>query len=337
MADNIYSVVRQQREDIDRAELEMLRQLTEAWTPTLRWLEKRIRDITAIITEAHEAGQGVSISYIYARDRYRTMMEEAKQAVEQYNRAAYGIISGAEADAVDIGVHNAEELVNIAEPANPMWTRINKREVRIMTGMLSENSPLAELLSKSWPEMEQGIKNALLAGIGTGQGVDWIAREMMKAVEIAPERAMLIARTEVIRAYRQANLETMRSSRAVTGYRRLCYAPTACFACLMMDGEYYDKMEDFSDHPNGKCTAVPVTRHYDPADESDWQKGKDWFMAQTEQTQRSILGPGHYELWKNNGVDPRGMVYIKQNDLWGGSPTMYSLRYLREKYNIANL
>ena len=336
MAENIYDVVREQREAVDRAELEMLRQLTDNWIPVMQWLEKRIRDIQAHITEEHEAGRGVSISYIYALERYRTMMDEAKQAVEQYNRAAYGIISGAEADAVDIGVHNAEELVDIAEPTNPMWTRINKREVRIMTGMLSENSPLAELLSESWPQMESGIQQALLAGIGTGQGADWVAREMAKAVDIPRKRALLIARTEVIRAYRQANLETMRSSRAVKGYRRLCFKPTACAACLMLDGEYYDKREDFSDHPNGKCSAVPVTRHYDPANESDWQKGGDWLMEQNEATQRSILGDGHYELWKNNGVDPRDMVYIKQNDLWGGSPTMYSLRYLREKYNIAN-
>ena len=56
------------------------------------------------------------------------------------------------------------------------------------------------------------------------------------------KQALLIARTEVNRTYRAANLETMRESRAVRGYCRMCYPPTACFVCLMLDGEYYDKM-----------------------------------------------------------------------------------------------
>ena len=332
MAKNIYEVIQEQREAIDAGEVEMLQQLTDNWIPTLKWLEKRIRDLQAYITEEHEAGRGVSISYIYALQRYRTMMDEAKQAVQQYNLAAYGIISGAEADAVDLGIHNAEELVDIAEPANPMWTRINKRDVRIMTGMLSDQSPLAALLSESWPQMEAGIKEALLAGIGTGQGVDWVARRIQEAVTIPQKRAMLIARTEVIRAYRQANLETMRTSRAVVGYRRLCYKPTACFACLMLDGEYYDKKEDFSDHPNGKCSAVPVTRHYDPATEKDWMKGRDYFDTLTTNEQRGLMGVGRYEMWQNDGVDPKKMVFVQENDLWGGSPTVHTLAYLKDKF-----
>lgn len=331
----IYDAITAQREAIERGEREMLDQLAANWIPTLQWLEKRIRDLTQYIIEEQEAGHTVNISYIYARERYRTMMEEAQQAVLMYNLAASDIISGAEADAVDIGIRNAQELVDMAEPTNPMWTRINKRETRIMTGMLSDKSPLNKLLAESWPQTEQGIKDALLAGIGTGQGADWIARQMIKAVNITPQRAMLIARTEVNRAYRQANLETMRTSRAVKGYRRLCYKPTACFACLMLDGEYYDKMSDFSDHPNGKCSAVPVTRHYDPANEKDWIKGVDWFEEQDMKTQKALMGDGRYELWQENGIAPKDMVYIKENDLWGGSPTVYSLKDIRQKYHIS--
>ena len=327
----IYRAIREQREGIERGEVDMLRQLAKDWIPTRQYLLERIDALTAEILDKMEAGEPVGPSYIYALERYQTMLNEAEAAVDQYNKAADGIITGYEADAVDLGIHNAIELVDIAEPTDPMWTRINKRETRVMRGMLSEPSPLSTLLDKSWGEMKTGIEKVFVTGIATGQDAPWFAARMKETVDIAPKRAMTIARTEVNRAYRAANLETMRTSRAVKGYRRICYKPTACFACLMMDGDYYDKMEDFSDHPNGKCAAVPVTRHYDPAGEEDWEKGEAWFMNLPEKDQKRIIGDGRYQLWKEDSIDPKDMVYIKDNKLWGGSPTVRTIQDLKKE------
>ena len=321
----IYDAITAQREAIERGEKEMLRQLTRNWMPAYRVLQKRIDDLTELIETKRAEGELVSWSYIYALDRYRTMMAEAERAVDSYNQAAQGLITGAEADAVDLGTDNARQIVSMAEPENPMWTRINKRETRIMSGMLSEPSPLSKLLSESWPLLRDHLDEALLAGISAGMGAQWIAKRMAEQAGIPLKRATTIARTEVNRAYRQANLETMRSSRTVKGYRRLCYKPTACFACLMLDGEYYDKKEDFSDHPNGKCSAVPVTKHFDPINDEDWESGSDWFRKLSEEEQRKLIGHGRYEAWKADGINPKDMVYIKQSELWGGSPTVKTL------------
>lgn len=326
----IYKAVRKQREAIERGEVSMLRELTRNWIPGYMKLDKRIRELTEYIEAERKAGREPQMSYFYALDRYKKMMAEAREAVAQYNKAAAGIITGQEADAVQIGAENARELITM-EADDPMWTRINKRETRIMTGMLSDESPLNDLLAQSWPEMEQELNSALLAGITTGQNPLWIADQMRKAAGVPQKRALLIARTEVNRAYRAANLETMRSSRAVKGYRRLCYKPTACFACLMLDGEYYDKKEDFSDHPNGKCSAVPVTKRYDPGNEKDWVKGMDWFEELSPDRQRSLMGVGRYELWQDGKVKLEDMVTIKENDLWGGSPIVIPLKKLLDK------
>jgi len=195
-------------------------------------------------------------------------------------------------------------------------------------------SPLRSLLDKSWPETSNKLNEVLTVGLTTGQGANWIAQRMMEAVEIPEKRALVIARTEVNRAYREAHLETMRESRAVIGYRRMCYPPTACFACLEMDGEFYEKGESFSDHPNGKCSAVPVTKHFDPINDPNWERGQQWFERQSEETQRKIMGPGRYDLWKKDGVNPRDMVYIKENPFWGGSPTMKTLESIIRSQSI---
>ena len=121
----------------------------------------------------------------------------------------------------------------------------------------------------------------------------------------------------------------MQSSRAVRGYRRMCYPDTACFACLMLDGEFYPIDAEPCDHPNGKCSFVPVTKHFDPGNDPSWQRGRDWFMEQDEETQRKLMGAGRFDLWKQGSVDPRDMVYIKPNDVWGGSPAVRTLESLK--------
>lgn len=326
----IFKAIREMREGIDRNEVALLRSLARQWVPSYHYLKKQVDALMAAIQAQRDAGEPVWIGYVHSLERYQSMMEQTRRAIDKYNRAALGRISGAEADAVKIGNANAKKLINIAEPDDPLWTRINQREGRIISGMLSDTSPLRRLLDKSWGETSRKLDEVLTVGLSTGQGSAWIAQRMMDAVTIPEKRALLIARTEVNRAYRAANLETMRESRAVRGYRRMCYPPTACFACLMMDGEYYDKVEDFSDHPNGKCSAVPVTRHFDPINEPGWERGQDWFEKQTPDVQRKIMGPGRYDLWKNEGVNLRDMVYIKPNPLWGGSPAMKTLEELRE-------
>ncbi len=89
----------------------------------------------------------------------------------------------------------------------------------------------------------------------------------------------------------------------VTGFRRLIFKPTACLACLMLDGEYYKVESDFSDHPRGKCTTIPVTICGKSA---QWQTGMDWLQEQDEDTSAEscerpdiIYGKIRAFCWKN--------------------------------------
>ena len=318
----IVQAIKAQRAAVARGEKQLLRDLARLWVvPSYRYLQQQVTDLMSVIQAQRDQGQPVWIGHIHSLERYQTMMEQARRTIDGYNRAALGRISGAEADAVRIGGDNGRQLINLAEPDAPVWTRVNQRETRILSGMLSEASPLSALLNKSWGQSKAGIEEALTIGVSTGQGSAWIADQMMKAVNIPYQRAQLIARTEVNRAYREANVEAMRETRVARGFRRMCYPPTACFACLMLDGEIYSVGAQPCDHPNGKCSFVPVTKHFDPAKDPSWERGQDWFSRQDEETQRRIMGAGRFELWKQHGVDPKSMVYIKDNPIWGGSPT----------------
>lgn len=331
----VVKAIRKQREEIARNEIDTLKRMAKLWVPSYKYLKKQVDALTALIQQKRNKGEPVEIEYIHSLDRYKTMMAQAKKMIRDYNKAIAGQIRGTEAEMVDIGHRNAKQIINIAEPDDPLWTRVNKRETRIMAAMTADETPLDNLLAKSFGQMKEGMESALITGISTGQGSSWIADQLMKAAEIPEQRALLIARTEVNRTYRQSNWEQMRSSRAILGYRRMCYKDTACFACLMLDKEFYPVDAEPTDHPNGKCSFVPVTRHFDPGADPNWESGRDWFEHQDPDIQRKLMGPGRFDLWKQSGVDPRNMVYIKPNDIWGGSPTVRTLENLGYGYHGA--
>ena len=101
--------------------------------------------------------------------------------------------TGIEAEMADLGHEDAKQPVSIAEPDDPMWTRVNKRETRIAAAMAAEDAPLDRLLDKSFGQMKEGMESALITGISTGQGSSWIAQQMMDAAQIPEQRALLIA------------------------------------------------------------------------------------------------------------------------------------------------
>ncbi len=332
----VVNVVREYREGLAENERDMLRRMARLWVEPYRYFEKQVNALADEISKRRESGQPVYPDYVYSLERYKSMMEQAQKRIDQYNRSVLGLVTGEETEAAEIGHESAKEPVNLAEPDAPMWTRVNQREARIAAGMTADGSPLERLLAKSYDLTREKLEQTLVTGLAVGQGSGYIARQLMDAFEMPEQRALLIARTEVNRAYRLANWETMKSSKAVKGYRRMCYAPTACFACLVLDGEFYPLNSAPCDHPNGKCSFVPVTEHYDPIDAKNWKRGQDWLMEQDEETQRRIMGAGRFELWKDRGIDPRDMVYIKENPTWGGSPTVKTLEELKMLTNISN-
>ena len=290
----VVKAIRKQREEIARNELDTLRRMARLWVPSYRYLQEQVSVLMRIIQDKRDKGEAVEMEYIHSLKRYRTMMEQAAVTIRKYNKAIAGLINGAEAEATDLGQKNAQQLVSIAEPDHEMWTRVNRRETTIAAGMTAEGSPLDSLLEKSFGQMKEGMEQALITGISTGQGSSWIADQIMQAAAIPERRALLIARTEVNRAYRQSNWNQMRSSRAVLGYRRMCHKGTACFACLMLDKEFYPVDEEPTDHPNGKCSFVPVTRHFDPGNDPTWQGGREYFDSLPEEAQRKLMGPGTF-------------------------------------------
>ncbi len=179
--------------------------------------------------------------------------------------------------------------------------------------MLKDGSPLNRLFKTDYAESVIKLNEALSNGLAIGKGYKQIAQDMLIAAQMMSyQRSVMIARTEINRAYRLATTEQFRKSGVVTAYKRCVYKPTACLACLMLDGQVYNIETEFDDHPSGKCAIIAITIG---GNYPQWQTGKEWFMELSPEEQLSKMGLSRFTAWKEGRIDLDSLAYIKENSV----------------------
>ena len=320
-------VAREFREQLARNEDAALRRMSRYWLKMEKTLEPRFFALAQEIKDLQESGQPVPPQLIYNRQRYLDMMAQIMEELPDYESQAVDIITHYQIENWNLGLEDASAVIRETRPSDPVWNYVGKDAVETMAGFAGNGAPLAELMQHDYGDLGVKVTDALVQGIGLGKGAHAVAKDMRDAMGMEFNRSVRIARTEINRAYRIANAQQYAKSGVVTKVLRLCYAPTACLACLELDGEECPN-GICDDHPNGKCTTVAVTigGHY-----PEWQHGHDWLMEQSEADQRRIIGPGRYEMWKKDGIPLRDMVEMKPNAVWGSAPQVISERRIEQR------
>ena len=333
MAEYMSDVVRiafEFREQLARNEDEMLRQMARYWARMEKELEDGFRLLAQDIEDLKDSGQAVPMQYIYSMRRYQEMMAQIAKELPEYDQQAVDIITKYQRENFNLGLDDASAIIRASKPSDSIWNRVGKDAVEMMAGFAGNGAPLQMLLQHDYGDLGQAVTDALITGIGLGKGAYATAKDIRDAMGMEFSRSVRIARTETNRAYRLANAQQYAKSGVVEKVLRLCYPPTACLACLVMDGQEC-KNGICDDHPNGKCTTVAVTTG---GITPQWQHGSEWLMEQSEEDQRRIMGDERWELWNNGVISLEDMVTMKENPVWGGSPSVISVKDLKALYNI---
>ena len=165
-------------------------------------------------------------------------------------------------------------------------------------GLLTGDDLRAALLSRVG-EFIAGALTAIATTAGEGGGVPAIVGAAVESLTKLGDVAAIIGSDQAALAYREALLAAYNNAARtlpIIGYRRVSKRDSrVCPACISLDGRIYGLKEVFSEHPRGRCIAVPVLegQQGDP-----WQRGTTWLASQPADVQRSILGPKRYDLWK---------------------------------------
>ena len=335
---DIEDIAEEYRRQLNANEKQLLTEIARSWAKVIIKMEGEYKSLLEVVEQAKAEGQPISRSWLSSLTSYRHMKAQAEELTETFADGTVDRVQAMKKADAQLGLDQANDMLGVLAPNSPDWTRLNVSGLENMSANLADGSPLKKLIMESAKESAQEVETALITGIAIGQSVSHLGWYMSKVSNLPYERAYRIARTEIARAYRSASHEQYKKSGIISGYRRMCYKPTACFACLMMDGEFYPIGQGaLQDHPNGKCTPIPVLEGHEN-DTPSWQTGRAWFMHLPEDEQRKLMGNGRFDLWRNKQIrDLTKFVEIKDNAIWGGQPSCIALRDLNYSKDSASI
>jgi len=315
----VIQTIEDQRARLLAHEAAVMREMAYRWQGIEDALRADMLDLAFYLDELRLKGETITIARLMQMDRYRALIADAARQQEQYSRWLADSIATDQRYQVAQGITDAQQLIiaagQDAKIASLIFDRINVDAVEFMIGFAADGSPLYDLLRASYPESVLKLTDDLVQGIARGLGPRATAAAMAENMAGNLDRALLIARTEQLRALRAGSLEQMRESNVVSGYiRRAQRNGTVCPACLSLDGTEYDVMEDISSHPNCQCFLQPKLRF---GKTPSFPTGQEWFDDQPESMQREILGKGKFELFQSGKLNWGNLAKVEDNPTWG--------------------
>lgn len=186
-------------------------------------------------------------------------------------------------------------------------------------------------------EATAAMKRALMLGLTGGLNPKDVAQRMIDDVQGVfnggLHRARVIARTEIIDAYRMSQrVEEQRHRDILAGWQWVAeLSDRTCASCVAMHGTIHPLDEPGPlDHQQGRCTRTPVTKTWkqlgfdginEPPGLPQPGDGEKWLAKQPEDVQRHILGNRGYKAWKAGAWPSSQWARRRTTDGWRDSYT----------------
>lgn len=315
----VVSIMRAHKKAILAQEESKIEEMARRWLIIERSMAD---DLSALALEAarlQEEGQIVNKALVLRMERMKKLLYQVRAETGKYVNWADEFISDYQALLAEQGIEHANDaIISLLDEyeVSGSFDRLNVSAIENMIGMAGDGSPLERYLRDVHMASADGMIDALINGVAKGMHPTKIATEMANGLGIGLQKAMNTARTETLRAYRNAMLMQYDASGLVVGYKRISARDECvCAGCLFTDGQIYEDLSQFEEHNQGRCSAVPILKNLP---EPQWQDPKEWFEGQTARVQESILGTGRFDAWKN-GASLDSMVKRVENPTWGGA------------------
>lgn len=173
-----------------------------------------------------------------ARRLWATMPTEFDQGWQRIGPQLFALVSAGQIRAAADG---AAYIGAVAEEVGIDPTESGSVRPRAFGGVASDGRALDTLLY-------QPVISAK-AAIGAGSTVDAALASGGHVLE-------LIVSTQIADASRSAQLASMTSRRAISGYTRVL-APPSCSRCVILAGKHFKWQNDFDRHPKCDCYCIP--------------------------------------------------------------------------------
>jgi hypothetical protein len=321
-------IAREFREAVNAQLDAQMYEMGQRWLQVEYALEDKIDALIIEIQDMVKDGKEPSKAMITRLQRYQELRNQAHDEILRYENYIDGAIKTGQYNMAVEGLYVGKETIfALYQDAGMLgsFNILNANAIETMVGYLGNGAPLNSLLQEAFPYAWKGMTDKLVEGIALGLSPRETANKMYKGMSHGFNRLLTISRTEQLRAYRQATVMQYRESGVVKGFRRLVAKQGACMACLVSDGEYFEVAEDFSDHPNGRCSLICVLNG---VPEREWLYGENWFRSLGADQQQSIMGGQYYQAWKGGAFKLSELRSTAHSDVWGDSPKVTPLKEL---------
>jgi len=293
------------------------------------------------IAEREANGEPPSETILWMRQRIIDNIEQLGTNLKKFSVEGTQITIDGQTQAATLANDATQSLVEAAAGKKPAgvtlgtsWTSLPDEALQAFVGFAGDGSPLAVLFDSIPQVTTDAMQMALVQGISLGEGPRTVARRVRKAADIGRQRAETIARTEMIRASREAQRQLYTENPSVTGYRRQATQDArVCLACLALSGTLQATDTIMPSHPNCRCVMIPATLSWAeitgdssiPDTRPELATPERILAGLTDAEKMAIMGPARFELYKN-GKPLLDMVQVKQDKDWGPTTQVLPLR-----------
>ncbi len=328
MTSEVVRIATEFKRQLDDMNLSAIKDMTEIYAGTYERLNDRVsrlmNEINALPPTLNEE---VRLQWVRELEHYQRLRAEVSTELERFRTLAEQRAWALQQEAVRMAVQNANALTNAS--IKGMFKGLPTEAVEYLRGVLGspeQRGVLGRLFDTiTGGEYMAEFENVLYEGLTQGMTTKEIAERLTRVWAIPFQRASVIARTEINRAYRNSTRKTYYDSGYVTGYKRMASKAKACMACLMLDGTIYPVTAPLDDHPNGACVAVPIVQY---GDMPEWETGKDFFLHLTPQEQSERMGAMYYHFWQEDYFGLDDLIGWSYSPEWGEAPRVVPLETL---------
>lgn len=333
---DIYDVVDKQRAALLAKEYDTVKDIVRAYEYAEKQVENSIRAFQAKIDYAQKAGLEPSLSWYYQEARLENILREIRGHLDTFSTEALMFSTSGRDNAYELGAVHAARLSEMQVYGDVAG--LNAGAFANAQALLSSNSPLKELFDVIGPLAAVKAREVFAKAIAEGWNPRKMATVLKREVEgLSKNRAVLIARTEMIRAYRTANKDIYeRNDDVLRGWRWTCAkTPATCGLCLALDGEIYPTNKVLVSHPACRCTMVPLpkTDFGGPQPKS----GEEYFKNLPPTDQDRILGKTKASMYREGKITLKDNVGFKDSPQWGRQPVPKRLKDLSDGYKANQL
>lgn len=321
---HVLDLLAAQHSTIDRIQDEQTRELARRWVQVWRHLDTELHTQALAIAQL---GDDAGVSHIIRRTK-------AEQAVAMVSADLQRILR----QAGDEASQQALAMISLADEHTRALATAQLPPGFTAALLRADQAQLARIAARATQHITvrhyylneratESMKQALIESVGIGTSPRDAAHKMVARVrgefEGSLARAVVIARTEQLDAYRAAAHQTYTANRDVLSGWMWCATLTGrtCPSCLAQHGSIHPLDEPGPlDHHQGRCTGIPVTKPWAQLGVNDIPEpgtairpgdGVKWLKKQPQDVQERVMGPKRLAAWKAGSYPPQDWTVRK--------------------------